>query len=446
MSQQPRRGRQWRDRQIKRVKRERGVSHTAAMRIVDAERTGSQGVLPAWVPPKPRGVEVWDERWSAQSTPFSPPSGLPPRPDPYGHAHPLGAGAYLLTLTVPDGEDEVRATKRAIVYAHRFLVRPGGGWYRAAASVYGPIPITMPHTSEAEPPAGHVTVTVLVTPYARIGGSVAELEAFLDDSFAVTKAAVLERHAAPSVELEPEWFPVAPETAGGIRERLEPVSLSWRYLHPTLSGMGPAYEAYPERLVDIRCRGWQHTGKGRYRVGHQEQRGLLERTYDEVAAVDGPLSVVEPPNPYNAEDMVDALKAAGTAAAGSLLLALHQLADEYDRWSREAGEVTCSLTAGAEESWQSETMMAQIRTRGPALAAHPDRVVEEVVTALKEELEGWAGVSEHYTEVASNLADLFSRAADGQGGWSAMAEPELRTVDPLRTWLMSQAKDQPAET
>jgi hypothetical protein len=442
MSKKPRRDRHWRDREIKRVKRERGISHTAAMRIVDAELDAAP--LPAWVPPKPKGLHIWDKKWSAQSTPFTPPPGVAPMPDPYGHAHEVRAGAYLLTATVPDKEDEIFEVKEAIVYAHRFLVRPGVGWYRASASVFGPIPITVPYTSEAEPPAGYVTVTVLVTPYARTRGGLAELMAFMDDSYRVTKAAVLERSPV-AAELEPEWLPAGPETADGIREKLTPYTLSWRYLHPTLADMGPAFEAYPERLVDIRCRGWQHIGQGRYRVDHQEQRGLPERTYDEVALIDGPISVVESPNPYNADDFVAALEAAGTTAAASLLVALHQLAVDYDEWSREAGEATCSLTAGAEESWQSETMMAQIHAHGPSLAGQPDRTAEATVTALKEELEGWAGMSQAYTEVANNLAILFSRAADSAGGWSALADPELQTMDPLRAWLMSHAKNQPTK-
>ncbi|GGN46733.1 hypothetical protein [Streptomyces fuscichromogenes] len=442
MSKKPRRTRQVRDREIKRLARERGISHTAALRIVDAERDTVP--LSAWEPPKPEGVHVWDEKWNTQSTPFTPPPGVAPRPDPYGHAHPVSAGAYLLTFTVPDQEDEIYEVKKAIVYAHRFLVRPGVGWYRVAASVYGPLPITMPYTSGAEPAAGHVTLTVLVTPYARTGSEAAELMAFMDDSVRAARTAVLDRFPV-SPELEPEWFPADPETGDGIRERLEPSTLSWRYLHPTLADLGPAFEAYPERLVDLRCRGWQHIGQGRYRVDQQEQRGLPERTYDQVAAIDGPLSVVEPPNPYNAEDFVAALEAAGTRAAASLLVALHQLADEYDKWFQKAGEVTCSLTAGAEESWQSETMMAQVRTYGEALAGQSDRTVEEAVTALREELEGWTGVSQAYTEVAENLARLFSRAADGTGGWSALADPELQAVDSLRDWLMSHSKDRPTE-
>ncbi|MGW3308204.1 hypothetical protein ACWDG9_16640 [Streptomyces sp. NPDC001073] len=441
MSKQPRRDRHWRDREIKRIRRERGISHTAAMRIVDAGRRVDP--LPAWVPPKPEGVRVRDE-WSAQSTPFTPPPGVAPMPDPYGHAHPAAASAYLLTFTMPDGEDEIFEVKEAIVYAHRFLVRPGGGWYRAAASVYGPMPLTMPYTFEAEPPAGHVTVTVLVTPFARTGAGVAELKAFTTDSVRVTTAAVLERCPVPP-ELEPEWVLADPETADSIRKQLKPYTLSWMYLHPTLADMGPAFEAYPERLVDIRCRGWQYIGEGRYRIDHQEQRGLPERTYDEVAAIDGPISVVEPPNPYNAEDFVAALEAAGTTAAACLLLALHQLAVEFDEWERRAGEATCSLIAGAEESWQSAAMMAQIHAHGAVLSGEPDRTVEDTVTTLKEELEGWACVSQGYTEVAENLAVLFSRAADGAGGWSALADPELQAVSPLRDWLMSHTQAKPTE-
>lgn len=48
-------------------------------------------------------------------------------------------------------------------------------------------------------------------------------------------------------------------------------------------------------------------------------------------------------------------------------------------------------------------------------------------------------MSQHYTEVAGTLPVLFSRAADGHGGWDTLTDPQLRTVEPLRTWLMSRS-------
>ncbi|MCF1592402.1 hypothetical protein [Streptomyces muensis] len=440
MSKKPRRDRQVRDREIKRLKRERGISHTEAMRIVDAGRVPADAAgLSPYVPPK--GLHLPDG-WSKDGTPFTPPPGVPPKSDPYGHAHDVGAGAYLLTFTVPDREDwygtEVDKAVKAIVYAHRFLVRPGVGWYRAHASVYGPIPITVPYSSDAETPDGFVTVTVMVTPYARIGAGLQELIAFMEDSVRVSSETVLGLYPV-AAGLEPERLPVELDMADGIRERLEPRDLSWMHRHPTLADHGPAYETYPDRVVDIRARGWRYTGEGRYTVDYEALRDLPERTYDELAAIDGPLSVVEEPNPYNAEDFVKALESAGTAAAASLLVALYQLDAQYKEWSQESGEPSCSLTAGREGSWESETMMAMVQDLGPALAGQPDRFHAETTEALKEELEGWTGMSQHYTEVAENVAVLFSRAADNQGGWRALADQELQAVEPLRTWLMSKS-------
>ncbi|MER5302167.1 hypothetical protein ABT039_22290 [Streptomyces lasiicapitis] len=441
MSNKPRRDRQQRDREIKKLKRERGISHTAALRILDAQRGVAEDALPAWVPPK--SLWVHDD-WSPQGTPFTPPAGVAPVADPYGHAYEMSAAAYLLTFTVPAQEDvlgsEVSKTEDAIVRAHRFLVRADAGWYRAGASVYGPLPVTMPVTSEATPPSGHVTVTMLVAPFARIAPTLEALKGFMQDSFTAAAAAILQRHPAPAPGLEPEQMPVDPDMADQIRERLEPRTTSWMHLHPTLAAEGPAYETYPERVVDIRARGWRHTGKGRYTVDLAGQRGLDARTYDELAAIDGPLSVVRPPGEPDAEQFVEALAAAGTKAAATLLVALYQLAAHYRQWSQEANEPTCSLVAGAEEAEDSAAMMDLVWSPGERLAEQPDRFDAEALTALKEEVEYWTGTAHHYTEVAGNLAVLFSRTADAHGGWGALTDPELRSMDRLRDWLMSQAE------
>ncbi|MEU7688669.1 hypothetical protein, partial [Streptomyces spectabilis] len=139
MSKKPRRDRHWHNREIKRIKRERGISHTAALRVLEAEQAAAQISLPAWV--RPKTVYV-NDGWSPRGTPFTPPAGVAPMADPYGHAYELSSAAYLLTFTVPDQEDflgsEVSKTIDAIVHAHRFLVRPQAGWYRATAQVHGP--------------------------------------------------------------------------------------------------------------------------------------------------------------------------------------------------------------------------------------------------------------------------------------------------------------------
>ncbi|MFE0777596.1 hypothetical protein [Streptomyces sp. NPDC058861] len=438
MSKQPRRGRQWRDREIKQVRRERGISHTAAMRIVDAERAAAGAPLPAWV--RPKGLHV-GERWSEQDTPFTPPPGVPPLADPYGHAHDSAAAGYLLTFTVPDREEAAGYSEvwEAIVYAHRFLVVPGRGWMRAAVGVYGPLPFPVPNSSDAETPEGYVTVTVMVEPYARLAPGLEGLKGFMDASWDAATAAVLEKYPAPAAGLEPEALTVEVEMLQSLRERLEPRTLSWMYLHPTLAEGGPAYETYPERIVDIRSRGWSHTGRGRYAVDFREERGLPERTYDELAAIDGPLSVVEPPYPGNAEEVVERLVEAGERAAGSLLVALHRLDASYREWSAESGEPTCSLTAGQEEAWETKAMMDLVRGQGAVLAGQPARYSETAVTELHEELEGWTGVSQAYTEVAQNLAVLFGRAAEAAGGWAALADAELRTLAPAKKWLMSRS-------
>ncbi|GGV50297.1 hypothetical protein GCM10010245_79130 [Streptomyces spectabilis] len=441
MSKKPRRDRHWHNREIKRIKRERGISHTAALRVLEAEQAAAQISLPAWV--RPKTVYV-NDGWSPRGTPFTPPAGVAPMADPYGHAYELSSAAYLLTFTVPDQEDflgsEVSKTIDAIVHAHRFLVRPQAGWYRATAQVHGPIPVTMPLTSDATPPPGHVTATVLVAPIARIAPTMEALKAFLHDSFTAAAAAILQRHPAAAPGLEPEQLPVASDMAEQIQERLQPRTTSWMHLHPTLAAEGPVYETYPERVVDIRARGWRHTGKGRYTADLAEQRGLEPRTYDELAAIDGPLSVVRPPGEPDAAQFVEALTAAGTKAAATLLLALYQLAAHYRQWSQEADEPTGSLTAGAEEAQDSATMTDLVWSQGEQLAEQPDRIDTEALTVLKEELEYWTGTSQHYTEVAGNLAVLFSRAADAHGGWSALTDPALRKMEKLQAWLMSQAK------
>lgn len=78
-------------------------------------------------------------------------------------------------------------------------------------------------------------------------------------------------------------------------------------------------------------------------------------------------------------------------------------------------------------------------------AADDDAFDQACVAEVTEALEGWVGMMGSYTEVAANLAHLFTTTAEAAGGWPALAEerwnPAHRDALPraseLHDWLMS---------
>lgn len=408
-----------------------------------------------WEKPKGRWVP---EEWTSRGTPFTPPAGIEPADNPYGQGHPATTVPFLLTVTIPEEQERRwgwRPAADAVQAGCRFLVREGQGWYRATASVHGPLPaeLTVPPSSGKPTPAGYVTRTLMVCPSARRPED-EHPEKLLHDAFAGARATLADRIPAPA-GFAPEWFPItSPNMAEGLRERLPLNALAREDVHPSLlpdrhGNFDNFLGGYPYRVVDAHHRGWHRTGSdGCYRADFAEERGLEVLDYDTLAATRGPLDPVVPPEDYEVDQVRDALKGAGRKAAATLLVAVHRVARRHTDEQLQHGAKVATLYAGREGSWETATMRTLAWDLGADLADRPNRYDEEHAAELVEVIESWTETHGHYTEVAANLAVIFGQVADEQGGWGAVADTALQggtvghkphVVEQLRNWLLSTA-------
>ncbi|MFE5842001.1 hypothetical protein ACFQ7N_10180 [Streptomyces niveus] len=235
---------------------------------------------------------------------------------------------------------------------------------------------------------------------------------------------------------------LVPNVRGGAEKTTLAVDLPLPPHQPVDIDSGPPR---PYRVVDESFQGWyRRSGDGLYDADLGHARGLETMAYEDLDAARGPLRPVVPPTAEESAAVRAALVGAGREAAATLLVAIFRLV-EADARNRRTGGAKNWLTAGREGSHESASLDRLAWNVGADLSEKPKRYDAAAVAELVRVIEGWVSGPDRYVEVASNLAGLFSRAADGQGGWSAMADRELRTVDPLRGWLMSRAKDQIAE-
>lgn len=214
----------------------------------------------------------------------------------------------------------------------------------------------------------------------------------------------------------------------------------------------------PYRVVDRANQGW-HGGPdeesgSRYTADWGAQRGLEDRTYEELLASRGPLRPVLPLTGDDRAELELLLRAAGRKAIGTLAAALEQVFYELRteceglRLGRDAyGFAKRTLKAGREGSWESEVLIDVVllgnslnlakAKPGDALAdvaarraAGPSRRVDpRVRAALAGIIKRWVTAPDRYTEVAETLASAVSRYCDAHGGargWQLAADQWLQ--------------------
>ncbi|MEU1824175.1 hypothetical protein ABZ502_17330 [Streptomyces abikoensis] len=480
MSKQPRRDRHWRDLEIKRVKRERRISHTAAMRIVDAERVAVGPALPT-------AAEGGEPAPDVQRLHFIP---------------------FVLAFTVLATADRRELAQGLADQLHTLRRETTGEEYASRADVIVP---ARPWAPEPALP-GHVAGLLLVRAWAvRPWDHAGEWEAVVTDFHAAASTWLLGREPVPVGE-RPAALPIGAKAAqafaatgeftahtagehedlpegwgelsaarraevaatGGsgpsAANELEPLRLSDVVLSgpivrgglekTTVTGVlrsqrerAAAIDAQlprPYRVVDREFQGWFCSSDGLYTADRGDARGLETMTYTDLDAARGPLRPVVPPTAEESAAVRAALASAGRKAAASVLVALHRLVLQDATAQRaDGGSPRNRLMAGREGSWETAAMVSLAWNVGSDLAEKPARYDETAVAELVRVVDGWVSGADQYTEVAANLASAFSAIADEAGGWTAVADRYLQrhqrvghpdhVVEAVQNYLMSQS-------
>lgn len=376
-----------------------------------------------------------DRNGPADGVDQAPPAGVPQSPYAYAEdGREPRSIPIMLTATVnrDTGEEHVAQT---VADACAYLVRTGEGWYRAYAYVWVP-PVRMPDPDRQTQDLLTLIVSVVVARPAEAG--VADLaETVKDVQGAVAEALNQE---FPGMDAAPEVLPLGPDKAEDVIEKAGGVEAAFvtTDVHPSLITDSAAPEPEPEeeptyRFVDVLNRGW-HIASGRdepvryaidfggLRPGRPED--LLTR--EELEAAHGPLRPVAAPDPSDVLMLKSAFAQAGPKAAASLLVALYRVAVKFSRGSTPGGQEGGSLIAGREGSWESDLMMRLAWNLGGDLDEKPGRYSEDCVRQVLFILGGWTASPKRYVEVAENLASIFGRIVDDQGGWAAVADRYLQ--------------------
>lgn len=194
-----------------------------------------------------------------------------------------------------------------------------------------------------------------------------------------------------------------------------------------LSAMATERGRVPDRLVDVTWQGWHRIGGGKYRADFGARRNLADSTFEHLEDARGPLRPVVSASDQDAEAVRAALRRAGRAAAGSLLVAVYRLTERYEQAAfAQRDPYADKLYAGREGSWQSETMQSLAQGIGGDLARKPRRYNKAAVAALTGVIDSWVTGPHRYVEVAETLSRLFGEAADAAGGWSKVADQWLQ--------------------
>ncbi|MCF1592404.1 hypothetical protein [Streptomyces muensis] len=250
----------------------------------------------------------------------------------------------------------------------------------------------------------------------------------LPDGWAELIAARRAKVAATTVEPpEPMVLPeMVPNAPGGADKTSAVVSLPLPAHRPVDVDSAPPR---PYRVVDRECQGWyRRSGDGRYDADRGYNRDLETTAYEDLEAARGPLRPVEPPTDEECAAVKTALVNAGRKAAASLLVALYRLVYVDSQLERTGGP-RYRVMAGREGSWETDLMVRLAWDIGADLAERPKRYDEAAVAELVRVVDIWIAGPGRYTEVAANLAWLFSSVADEAGGWAAVADRYLQPGD-----------------
>lgn len=218
--------------------------------------------------------------------------------------------------------------------------------------------------------------------------------------------------------------------------------------------------AVPYRVVDAGNQGW-HGGPDndwgtRYTAAFGLDRGLEDRTWEQLQSTRGPLRPVLPVTDEDADELTGLFDVAGrktiTTVAAALEQVFHQVREQRKTRARsdsvhESFEYARrTLLAGREGSWESQALFDVVlfgnglnlapaskriassiearRKAGPARRVHKD-----VRDQLGRMLTRWVTGPGRYTEVAETLAAAVSRYCDekaGERGWAVVADQWLQ--------------------
>ncbi|MFJ5068186.1 hypothetical protein ACIQC7_17520 [Kitasatospora sp. NPDC088556] len=364
----------------------------------------------------------------------------------------------IVATMLPVGREGLEAAQ-VLADACDYLVGDGG-WYRARAEAYGPMPT---RESGMAPLPGHRPAMLLVRVSARREWTSTDaVAAFLRHAATAIITALIERY--PEVTERSVQVEALPqETAAQMTGAKAPDAVT-PYPHRDLlagphaaSAEAPAGAGHPFRVVDDKDTGWYLIEADRYRADHATVRQLEEMTHKELQAARGPLRSVVPAPAADRDRVQAALTGVGPKALASLLVALYRLARRhaYEENERSGRVQSDRLYAGNGESWESLAMRALLWGPGVDLADKPKRIDENTVTELMAVIDSWVSGNEHYVEVADTLAGIFSRTAAATGGWPALADCHFQhganfahpsqTIDNAMAWLLQADAPPPAD-
>lgn len=209
------------------------------------------------------------------------------------------------------------------------------------------------------------------------------------------------------------------------------------------------------RVVDAHNQGWHPVGGPdgvTYSADYGFERGLADRTLDQLRATRGPLRPVEPITDQDIHTLEDLFGAAGSATITTLASALeevfHQLRESQRGNFDGFDYARRTVLAGREGSWESQALIDVILfgnalNLAPAKRGHLDasdiearraagpstRVNKPVRDNLAAMFTRWVTDPDRYTEVAETLAAVISNYVDtrhGPDGWARIADQWLQ--------------------
>ncbi|MEV6403923.1 hypothetical protein AB0M58_13390 [Streptomyces bobili] len=467
MSKEPRRARQVRRRAIEAKRAELGVSHTTALRLVEAEQAVAQeptrskvpsnDVLPGGPPWRPdlekikahgEDPEIWARILCLEcGCRVAGACDLCPgcycfndQCDGLRHKQQdlINVQAFVVNAWVPADLGR-REFAEQLAGAVRTLVRADTGErYPGRAEVFQSV---YPGQTYPGLPEGTRHAAVLVDTWVLRDWEVdGEVEAVSDDIANALEGFVREHYPAA-------WGPVAHPAEDKDAERIvqdrefvvftqdpDPMLLpgGWEDRVARLTALPegdeaatPPLDELPTRVVDDRDQGWHRTSHddAMYRADFGERRGLTLLSYAQLAARRGPLRPVVPPTPEDDAAVTGALRLAGRKAAATVLVAAYRVAKQYNT---DAGRSVSRLYAGREGSNESHGLRVLAWEVGCDLADRPGRYHEAAAETIAAVLVRWTSSEDTFTEVAENLLYLFAEVADADGGWEEVADRYLQ--------------------
>ncbi len=467
MSKKPRRARQVRRRAIEAKKQELGISHTAALRLVEAEQAAGQ--QPTWGDLVDNGRLPGGPPWRPDLEALKAAS---EDPEAWGRILCLECGCRVAgacdlcpgCYCFNDQCDGLRHKQQDLTQVETFLV---AAWvpaelgrrefaqqvadavhtlYRISTKELYPCRAEVfqsayPDQTYPSLPEGTRHAQVLVDAWALRDWDIdGEIEAVTEDVTEALEGFIRERYPA-------EWGPAvmvwdAKDAERIVKERefvvftqdpdpmLVPGGWEDYVTQMTVLPDGdeaatPPLDQLPTRVVDDHDQGWHRSSHddAMYRADFAEKRGLELLSYAQLAARRGPIRPVVPPTPEDDAAVTGALRLAGRKAAATVLVAAYRVAKQYNT---EAGRSVNRLYAGREGSNESHGLRVMAWEVGSDLAERPGRYHEAAAETIAEVLVRWTSSKGTFTEVAENLLYLFAEVADADGGWEKVADRYLQ--------------------